>query len=68
MEADGVGGGENDDRVAAKIKELNGDKSVSAAFIVGGGGKIHGYTEMLAKKLDLRQSVWRCAERKCCRK
>ena len=34
-------------------KELNGDKSVSAAFIVGGGGKIHGYTEMLAKKLDL---------------
>ena len=39
--------------VAAKIKELNGDKSVSAAFIVGGGGKIHGYTEMLAKKLDL---------------
>ena len=33
--------------VAAKIKELNGDKSVSAAFIVGGGGKIHGYTEML---------------------
>ena len=39
--------------VAAKIKELNGDKSVRAAFIVGGGGKIHGYTEMLAKKLDL---------------
>lgn len=39
--------------VASKIKELNGDKSVSAAFIVGGGGKIHGYTEMLAKKLDL---------------
>jgi cell division protein FtsA len=39
--------------VAAKIKELNGDKSVSAAFIVGGGGKIHGYTEMLAEKLDL---------------
>ena len=39
--------------VAAKIRELNGDKSVSAAFIVGGGGKIHGYTEMLAEKLDL---------------
>lgn len=39
--------------VAAKIKELNGDKSVSAAFIVGGGGKIHGYTQMLAEKLDL---------------
>lgn len=39
--------------VAAKIKELNGDKSVSAAFIVGGGGKIHGYTEMLAEKLSI---------------
>lgn len=39
--------------VANKIKELNGDKSVSAAFIVGGGGKIHGYTEMLAEKLQL---------------
>lgn len=39
--------------VAAKIKELNGDKSVSAAFIVGGGGKIHGYTEMLAAKLGI---------------
>lgn len=39
--------------VAAKIKELNGDQSVSAAFIVGGGGKIHGYTEMLAEKLGL---------------
>ncbi len=39
--------------VANKIRELNGDKSVSAAFIVGGGGKIHGYTESLAKKLDI---------------
>jgi len=39
--------------VAAKIKELNGDKSVSAAFIVGGGGKIHGYTESLAEKLGI---------------
>lgn len=41
--------------VAAKIKELNGDASVSAAFIVGGGGKIHGYTTMLAEKLGLPQ-------------
>lgn len=41
--------------VAAKIRELNGDASVSAAFIVGGGGKIHGYTEMLAEKLGLPQ-------------
>ena len=39
--------------VADKIRELNGDKSVSACFVVGGGGKIHGFTEMLAEKLDL---------------
>ena len=39
--------------VADKIKELNGGKSVSAAFVVGGGGKIHGFTETLAKNLDI---------------
>lgn len=39
--------------VAAKIKELNGDKTVSACFVVGGGGKIHGFTEALAEKLEL---------------
>ena len=39
--------------VSAKIKELNGDKTVSACFVVGGGGKIHGFTENLAKMLDL---------------
>ena len=39
--------------VANKIKELNGDSTVSATFVVGGGGKIHGYTEMLAEKLGL---------------
>ncbi len=41
--------------VAAKIRELNGDQSVSATFIVGGGGKIHGFDEMLAQKLELPQ-------------
>ncbi len=41
--------------VAAKIKELNGDQTVSATFIVGGGGKIHGFDEKLAKKLELPQ-------------
>ncbi len=41
--------------VAAKIRELNGEQSVSATFIVGGGGKIHGFDEMLAKKLELPQ-------------
>lgn len=39
--------------VASKIKELNGDTTVSATFVVGGGGKIHGFTEMLADKLEL---------------
>ena len=39
--------------VDAKIMELNGDKTVSACFVVGGGGKIHGFTQMLAKRLDL---------------
>ncbi|KAI4452751.1 Dephospho-CoA kinase [Eubacterium plexicaudatum ASF492] len=41
--------------VAEKIRELNGEQSVSATFIVGGGGKIHGFDEMLAKKLELPQ-------------
>lgn len=39
--------------VAECIRELNGEKSVSAVFVVGGGGKIPGYTEMLAKELDI---------------
>jgi cell division protein FtsA len=47
--------------VAAKIKELNGDKTVSACFVVGGGGKVHGFTERLAEYLDLPQE--RCALR-----
>lgn len=38
---------------AEKIKELNGGKSVSAVFVVGGGGKILGYEEALAKELDI---------------
>lgn len=39
--------------ISAKIRELNGDKTVSACFVVGGGGKIHGFTEKLAEDLDL---------------
>lgn len=39
--------------VAAKIKELNGGKSVNAVFVVGGGGKAYGFTELLAKELEL---------------
>ena len=41
--------------IAEKIKELNGGKSVSAAFIVGGGGKIHGFTESLADNLGIQR-------------
>lgn len=40
-------------QVADKIKELNGDKSVSAVFVVGGGGKIPTYTEHLAEELGI---------------
>lgn len=39
--------------VSDKLKELNGDKPVSAVFVVGGGGKIPGYTEHLAKELGI---------------
>ncbi|SFQ03794.1 cell division protein FtsA [Lachnospiraceae bacterium XBB1006] len=39
--------------VANKIIELNGDQSVSACFVVGGGGKVHGFTSMLADKLEI---------------
>jgi len=41
--------------VSTKIRELNGDKTVSACFVVGGGGKIHGFTEKLAEDLDLQE-------------
>lgn len=40
-------------RIADKMKELNGDKSVSAVFVVGGGGKFPGFTDKLAGKLGL---------------
>lgn len=39
--------------IAAKIKELNGGKSVSAVFVVGGGGKVFGFTQSLADALKL---------------
>ena len=40
-------------QVADCIKELNGDKPVSAVFVVGGGGTIDGYTEALAEELGI---------------
>lgn len=39
--------------VSDTIKELNGDKPVSAVFVVGGGGIVPGYTEKLAEKLGI---------------
>lgn len=48
---------ENIDRmtreVADCIRELNGDKPVSAVFVVGGGGMIPGYTQALAERLGI---------------
>ena len=41
--------------VAEKIIELNGGKSVSAVFVVGGGGKIPGFVTSLAEYLRLPQ-------------
>lgn len=40
-------------KIADKIIELNGDKAVSAVFVVGGGGKISGFTKHLADKLGI---------------
>ncbi|MCR5503780.1 MAG: cell division protein FtsA [Lachnospiraceae bacterium] len=39
--------------VADKIRELNGGKSVSAVFVVGGGGKNKSYAEAVADKLGI---------------
>ncbi|MCH5275584.1 MAG: rod shape-determining protein [Lachnospiraceae bacterium] len=39
--------------VADCIRELNGDKPVSAVFVVGGGGRVSGYTDMLAEELGI---------------
>lgn len=48
-------------QAAEKLLELNGDKPVSAVFVVGGGGKIPGYTEMVAQYLGIQKE--RCAIR-----
>ncbi len=39
--------------VADCIRELNGEKPVSAVFVVGGGGMIPGYTQALAQQLEI---------------
>lgn len=40
-------------QAADRIMELNGGKAVSAVFVVGGGGKMDGYTKALADKLGI---------------
>ena len=40
-------------RVSEEIKKLNGDKSVSAIFVVGGGGCVPGYTKAIARDMDI---------------
>ncbi|SDM73122.1 cell division protein FtsA [Lachnospira pectinoschiza] len=45
--------GEMAKETASRIKELNGGKSCNAVFVVGGGGKMSGYTQTLAKELGL---------------
>lgn len=42
--------------VAQKIIELNGNSPVSAVFVVGGGGKMPGFTEKLAERLNLPEN------------
>ena len=39
--------------IADRILELNGGQCVSAVFVVGGGGKHEGFTEILAHYLGL---------------
>lgn len=41
--------------IANRILELNGGQTVSAVFVVGGGGKHDGFTEKLAEYLGLPQ-------------
>ncbi|MBQ9232663.1 MAG: rod shape-determining protein, partial [Lachnospiraceae bacterium] len=40
-------------KIADKIIELNGGMPVSAVFVVGGGGKLDGFTDVLARMLKL---------------
>ncbi len=39
--------------VSSRILELNGDKPVGACFVVGGGGRVKGFTDMLAQKIGI---------------
>nr|MCR5784544.1 rod shape-determining protein [Eubacterium sp.] len=39
--------------IADRIKELNGGSPVSAVFVVGGGGRVKGFTDAIAANLDI---------------
>ena len=43
------------EKISSKIIEMNGGKTVSACFVVGGGGKIKGFTGVLAEKLGIKE-------------
>lgn len=40
-------------KISDEIMRLNGDKAVSAVFVVGGGGIIKGFTDMISAKLGI---------------
>ncbi len=42
--------------ISEQIKKLNGDRPVSAIFVVGGGGKATGFTKCLAKEQGIQES------------
>ena len=42
-------------QVTEQIRKLNGDKPVSAVFVVGGGGRIPGYTKAIAKDMNIAE-------------
>lgn len=41
------------DQVVETIKKLNGDRAVQAVFVVGGGGRIPGYTAAIAEGMSI---------------
>lgn len=42
--------------ISDEILRLNGDEKVGAVFVVGGGGKIAGFTDYLSECLDIAQN------------
>ena len=59
--------GEITELVAKKILELNGGKSVSAVFVVGGGGKLPDFVRMLAECLAAHHALFSIYKKFQCR-